>query len=140
MSERHKPLCVAIVEDDPYISDLLTIRLRMAGYDSFVVDDGLVAPRIIAERKPDGIFLDLGLPGQDGFAVLKCLDADERTRAIPVMVITARGDLQDRTRAEAHGVVHFLAKPFNDQELLARTSLMLNEDGPRRLHGPVTYI
>ncbi|WP_169313768.1 response regulator [Asticcacaulis biprosthecium] len=140
MSEPKKSLCVAIVEDDPYISDLLTIRLRMAGYDSFVVDNGLLAPSVIADRMPDGIFLDLGLPGQDGFAVLKSLDTNELTRAIPVMIITAHGDRQEKTRAEAHGIVHFLVKPFNDQELLARTSIMLNEDGPRRLIGPVTYI
>ena len=140
MLQSKTPLCVAIVEDDSYISDLLTIRLRKAGYNSFVVSDGLQAPQIIDERLPDGIFLDLGMPGQDGFAIISCLNMNERTRGIPIIIITGRNDTDDRKRAEANGIEHFLLKPFSDTELLARTSVLLGEGRPRRLPGPVTLI
>ncbi|NLY39989.1 MAG: response regulator [Firmicutes bacterium] len=108
---------VLLVEDEQNI--ILGVRtcLDAAGYEVAVVENGEDALNFIAKEKPDLILLDLLLPKVDGFEVLKALRGDAATRDIPVVVLTARVEEEDRQRALEAGANAYMTKPFRPQEL-----------------------
>lgn len=121
---------ILIVEDNNDIAELLVIRLGLAGYSTFVartVDQALSA---VFSFNPTGVVLDIGLPDGDGFAVLKSLKENIRTRDIPVLMLTARQAMTDIRRALDLGAQDYVAKPFDDQKLLQRMARMLGLPAP----------
>ena len=120
-------LRIFIAEDDPAILELLRVRLELAGYATFFARDGEAAIDGICNVKPDCVILDIGLPKQDGFAVLRTLRSHNSTRSIPVLMLTARNDAADVKQALAGGAQDYLAKPFDDQNLLARVARLLGK-------------
>jgi two-component system OmpR family response regulator len=118
---------VFIAEDDNTILELLRIRLGVAGYATLYARDGIAAIAGIGNSLPNAVVLDIGLPKCDGFEVLQALRANVRTRNIPVLVLTARHDASDVQRAIACGAQDYLAKPFDDQKLLARVARLLKK-------------
>ena len=111
---------VLLVEDDAAQLTLLRGMLAPDGYRLEGAQDGAAAVQMVAERAPDLVLLDLQLPAADGFAVLEQMQADAWMRRIPVVVVTASGDRQDRLRALDLGAADFLAKPVDREELRAR--------------------
>lgn len=111
---------VLIAEDEPYIVESLSFVLEHAGFSVRSALDGEAALRELRTNAPDLMILDLMLPRLNGFEVLKTARADPALRAIPVIVLTARGQVQDRRMAEEIGADGFMTKPFSNREVVER--------------------
>jgi DNA-binding response OmpR family regulator len=109
---------ILLVEDDPMIGEGVRAALRQEGYAVDWVRDGRVADTVLTTEHVDLLLLDLGLPGADGFEVLRRLRG--RKSRIPVVVITARDEVQDRVRGLDAGADDYMVKPFSLEELGAR--------------------
>jgi len=120
---RHKPL-VLVVEDDEDARLVLTELLRPR-YDVDAVGDGETALKRAAELKPDLVLLDLFLPGMDGFGALTGLRRHSKTAETPVIFLSAQGDAETKSQGLSLGASDYLAKPFSEQELLARVDRTL---------------
>jgi DNA-binding response OmpR family regulator len=112
------PTTILIVEDEANILEALTFILGRAGYDVRGHGKGDGALQEVARLSPDLVVLDVMLPGRSGFEILRDLRADPATRALPVIILTAKGQVQDREQARALGADAFLTKPFSNNELL----------------------
>ena len=119
---------VLVVEDDQEIADVLRRTLRQEGHEVRSAGDGEQALTAAAEFMPDVVILDLGLPKLDGVEVLRRLRADDD---VPVLILTARADLEDRVEGLDTGADDYLVKPFERQELLARMRALLRRRPPR---------
>ena len=120
---------ILVVDDEPAITRTLRINLRARGYDSVVVGDGRGAMYAIEEEMPDLVVLDLGLPDRDGVEVLAWL---RQRSAVPVIVLSARHESDDKVEALDLGADDFVTKPFAMDELMARIRSAL-----RRAHSDV---
>jgi len=116
---------ILIIDDDPAISDLVSINLEMAGYDVQQAVDGIKGQALAVQLQPDLIMLDLMLPKVDGFTVCQRLRRDERTTDIPVLMLTALGQIQDKIQGFDAGADDYLTKPFDVEEMLARVRALL---------------
>lgn len=113
---------ILAVDDDPALLRTLTINLRARGYEVQTAGDGRSALQVVAERVPDLVLLDLGLPDIDGVSVL----AQLRTfAAVPVLVLSARHASDDKVEALDLGADDYVTKPFGMEELLARVRAAL---------------
>lgn len=119
---------VLIVEDDTDIADVLRRSLRNEGYDVRTSGDGAEALDIAAGFMPDLVVLDLGLPGMDGIEVCRRLRSEGD---VPILMLTARSETEDRVEGLDSGADDYLAKPFERQELLARIRALLRRRPPR---------
>lgn len=121
---------VLVVDDDPAMRRTLSINLRARDYDVETAGDGRSALQIVDERMPDVVLLDLGLPDLDGIAVLRQLRSFTR---VPVIVVSARTESDDKVEALDLGADDYITKPFSIEELLARvraTSRRLGREEP----------
>src|SRR5438477_3102790 len=116
---------VLVVEDDPDIAQLVTRYLTKAGYTIQHVVSGDEALRTIASTAPDLLVLDLMLPHVDGLEVCKRVRSDEATAALPIIMLTARGDESERIVGLEIGADDYLSKPFSPNELVARVRALL---------------
>jgi DNA-binding response OmpR family regulator len=113
---------VLIIEDDPDIRHLLGIRLKHAGYISIEAANGTDGLRLVHERRPSLVILDIGLPGMDGWQVLQRIRDITTT---PVMILSARGLEAEKVRGLQSGADDYVTKPFGHQELVARIGVLL---------------
>lgn len=109
---------VLLIEDEPNIIEAICFILSRDGWTVHTHSDGETANERIKALPPDLIILDVMLPGKSGFDILRDLRADPDTAALPVLMLTARGQTQDREQAQALGVTHFMVKPFSNREVL----------------------
>jgi len=116
-----------VVDDEPMVLELIVTRLELGGYQCFFARDGFEALGRLHEVRPAGMILDINMPGLDGFGVLARMQADETLPPIPTMVLTARNQPQDVAKAIALGARDYLAKPFRDEQLLARVSRLIRK-------------
>jgi two-component system, OmpR family, response regulator MprA len=119
---------VLVIEDDAEIADVLRRFLRQEGHDVRTATDGDGALPAAAEFVPDLVILDLGLPGLDGVEVCRKLRAEGD---VPILILTARTELEDRVEGLDSGADDYLVKPFERQELLARIRALLRRRPPR---------
>src|SRR5262249_8710651 len=119
---------VLIVEDDADIADVLRRSLRNEGYEVRTTGDGVEALDVAAGFFPDVVVLDLGLPGMDGVEVCRRLRTDGD---VPILMLTARAETEDRVTGLDSGADDYLVKPFERQELLARIRALLRRRPPR---------
>ncbi|AWB91626.1 response regulator [Aeromicrobium chenweiae] len=117
---------VLAVDDDPAILRTLTINLRARDYEVVRAADGRSALQVVDERMPDVIILDLGLPDLDGVTVLRRLRAFSQ---VPVVVLSARHDSDDKVEALDAGADDYVTKPFDMAELLARVRAAVRRSG-----------
>lgn len=108
---------VLVVDDDAAIRRTLSINLRARGYEVETAGDGRSALQVVDERVPDVVLLDLGLPDLDGVSVLRQLRSFTE---VPVIVVSARSDSDDKVEALDLGADDYVTKPFSLEELLAR--------------------
>ena len=114
-----------VVDDDPVIARLLEIELAAAGYDVRTAGDGARALELAEERCPDLVLADVMMPNMDGFELTRRLRLDDRTAAVKVVLVTARGLSADRLEGFAVGADDYVIKPFDMPELLARIGEIL---------------
>jgi two-component system phosphate regulon response regulator PhoB len=137
---------ILIVDDEPAIRDLVAFALRKDDYEPVQAADGRQAQEAIAERVPDLILLDWMLPGSSGLELARRWRREALTREIPIIMLTARGEENDRVGGLEAGVDDYVVKPFSARELLARIRAVLRrsrEDdadgsvriGPLRIDG-----
>lgn len=110
---------VLLVEDEPNILEAIRFILSRDGWRVETCSDGAAAVESVAARQPDLVILDAMLPNRSGFDVLRELRANPDTVALPVLMLTARGQKKDRELAERYGVSRFMTKPFANDEILA---------------------
>lgn len=120
---------VLIVEDDGEIRRLLVRLLRENGYRAIGTGDGREMWLALAAGRPDLILLDLMLPVTPGLDLLRALRHDERWSGLPVIAVTAKGGVGDRTLGLELGADDYVAKPFDQRELLARIAAVLRRTG-----------
>ena len=116
---------ILVVEDDPDISELIAHYLTRAGHQVDRLAHGGEAPRKVRETSPDLVVLDLMLPGLDGLMVCQALRSDPVTAAIPIIMLTAKGDEADRVAGLELGADDYVTKPFSPKELAARVGALL---------------
>lgn len=109
---------ILIVDDDPVILRLLQINFRLEGYDVDSASRGDEALRRAREAVPDVVVLDIMMPGVDGFDVLRQLKEDPTSRDVPVILLSARVQDEDRRRGYALGVEEYVTKPFDPAHLV----------------------
>jgi len=124
------PARVLVVEDEDALSTLLEYNLQKEGFEVRVSADGEDAMLQVEEDKPDLILLDWMLPGLSGIEVCRRIRAQMETRDIPVIMLTARSDEEDRIRGLDTGADDYLAKPFSIPELTARVRALLRRARP----------
>jgi two-component system, OmpR family, phosphate regulon response regulator PhoB len=129
---KHLPR-VLLVEDEPAIAELISVNLRHNGFEPVWTADGAAAQRELDAVLPDAILLDWMLPGQSGLALARRWRADSRTRSVPILMLTARGDEPDKVAGLDAGADDYITKPFSIQELLARIRAVLRRRAPEQV-------
>ncbi|MES2772477.1 MAG: phosphate regulon transcriptional regulator PhoB [Pseudomonadota bacterium] len=122
---------ILIVEDEPDIQELIALNLQHAGHHVHRADDAETADRLIRASLPDLVLIDWMLPGISGVEFARRLRSDERTRALPIIMLTARSDEQDKITGLESGADDYLTKPFSPRELLARIKAVLRRRAPQ---------
>jgi two-component system OmpR family response regulator len=120
---------VLIAEDEPSILESLDFILRRAGWTISAVTDGDAALEAVRRLKPRVLVLDVMLPKRSGFEVLKQIRADVETHALPVLILTAKGQQQDRRIAEEFGADVFVTKPYANADVVGAVRQLLGRDG-----------
>jgi DNA-binding response OmpR family regulator len=109
---------VLIAEDDRHIVESLTFVLEREGFEVSFALDGEAAIERLRRDPPDMMILDVMLPKVNGFEVLKLVKADPALHALPVIILTAKGQAHDRRKAEEIGVEGFMTKPFSNRDIV----------------------
>lgn len=130
---------VMIVEDEASLVTLLRYNLEKEGYRVVEAMDGEEALTMVAEDQPDMMILDWMLPVMSGIEVCRQLRRKPRTRDLPVLMLTARGEEADRIRGLNTGADDYMSKPFSMPELLARVKALLRRSQPTNSKGSLTY-
>jgi two-component system phosphate regulon response regulator PhoB len=128
---------VLVVEDEPAIAELIAVNLRHNGFAPTWATDGDSAQRELDAVLPDVILLDWMLPGESGLSLLKKWRAQERTKGVPIIMLTARSDEADRVAGLDVGADDYMVKPFSTKEMLARLRAVLRRRSPEHAGGQV---
>jgi DNA-binding response OmpR family regulator len=116
---------IFIVDDDADVRDLVEYKLVQNGHDVLTAGNGRDALRLIAQAVPELLLLDVMMPGISGFDVLEQLRAGEHTRALPIIMLTAKAQEADTERGFTLGANDYVLKPFSPRELMSRVSAQL---------------
>jgi len=128
---------ILVVEDEPAILELLRVNLVDAGYDVKGTGDAEAAKAVLKGPLPDLVLLDWMLPGQSGIALARELRADARTRELPIIMVSARGEESDRVAGLEAWVDDYVTKPFSPRELKARIKAVLRRRAPESAQEPL---
>ena len=133
---------ILVVEDDADISDLIAHYLQRAGHEVMRLTSGTQVMAQLRTAPADLVILDLNLPGMDGLLVCQAMRGEAATAAIPIIVLTARGDEADRVTGLEVGADDYVTKPFSPKELVARVAARLRRHGashtPVVVYGPIS--
>ena len=128
---------ILVVEDEAAIAELIAINLRHGGFDVVLAASAEDAQREVERALPALALLDWMLPGQSGLALARRWRGEERTRGLPVIMLTARSEEADTVAGLEAGADDYLAKPFSPKELLARIRAVLRRRAPQALDDAV---
>lgn len=129
---------ILIVEDEPAILELIALTIRQAGYTPLPLTNAESAQASINDILPDLVLLDWMLPGQSGLQLARRLRSDQRTRDIPIILLTARTEENDKIAGLESGADDYVTKPFSPRELVARMKAVLRRRQPQLTDDPVT--
>ncbi len=129
---------ILIVEDEPAIAELIAVNLRYSGFEPVTAQDSVTAQKELEAVLPDAILLDWMLPGQSGLSLARHWRKQPRTKDIPILMLTARGDEPDKVAGLDAGADDYITKPFSTQELLARIRAVLRRRSPESVNDSVT--
>ena len=121
---------ILVAEDEKQIGDMIAFKLSNSGHQVVRAPDGEQALKLASRELPDLILLDAMMPGVSGFEVLRRLKGDSSLRAIPVIMVTAKGHERDVLNGLRGGAVDYIVKPFSLKELSARVELALRREPP----------
>lgn len=121
---------ILVVEDEPAIQDLVVINLQHAGFQVACAVSAEEGETFIKAALPDLVILDWMLPGQSGIALARKLRGDERTRELPIIMLTARVHEEDKVQGLEAGADDYMTKPFSPKELIARVRALLRRRSP----------
>ncbi len=124
---------ILIVEDEPAIAELIAINVRHAGHDVTLATDAQQALASVAGQLPDLVLLDWMLPGMSGLQLLRQWRIEERTRQLPIIMLTAKSTEEDTLAGLGVGADDYISKPFSTKELLARMRAVLRRRAPQSL-------
>src|SRR5512135_1829208 len=127
------PAKVLIVEDEDSLVTLLSYNLQSEGYSVVHTASGSDAMMMMQEERPDIVILDWMLPGLAGIEICRQIRARPETKALPVIMLTARGEEGDRIRGLQTGADDYVVKPFSVSELVARVKALLRRASPERI-------
>ncbi len=125
------PATILVVEDEPAIQELISAALQHAGHRVMRAYSAEEAVPLVNGTLPDVVLLDWMLPGTSGIEFARRLRGDERTRDLPVIMLTARGEEQDKVAGLEAGADDYLTKPFSPRELVARIKAVLRRRAPQ---------
>jgi len=123
---------ILIAEDEPFIVESLRFLLTHEGFEVEAVGDGQEALQAVARGVPDLLILDAMIPSASGFEVLTKLRGEPQSKALPVLVLTAKGQAADRKRMMDLGADEFVTKPFGNKDLVQRIHRLLQQARPVR--------
>ncbi len=124
---------ILVVEDEAAIAELIALNLRHAGHEPVLAADAEAAQRAVDAVLPDLVLLDWMLPTQSGLALARRWRGDERTRQLPIILLTARSEEADKVAGLDAGADDYIAKPFSTNELMARIRAVLRRKSPESL-------
>ncbi len=125
------PATILVVEDEPSIQELIAINLEQAGYITLQAADAEQALELVRNELPDLVLLDWMLPGMSGVEFARRLRADRRTQGVPIIMLTARAEEQDKLTGLDTGADDYITKPFSPRELIARIKALLRRRSPQ---------
>lgn len=125
------PATVLVVEDEPAIQELIAYNLRQAGHHPLRADNAEQAQALVRDALPDLVLLDWMLPGASGVDLARRLRSEDRTRDIPIIMLTARTEERDKVIGLETGADDYITKPFSPRELLARIKAVLRRRAPQ---------
>jgi two-component system phosphate regulon response regulator PhoB len=128
---------ILVVEDEPAIQELIAANLQHAGHHVIRAADAEVALGIVKNALPDLLLIDWMLPGMSGVSLARQLRQEERTRGIPIILLTARSEESDKIAGLEAGADDYVTKPFSPRELLARIKAVLRRRAPQMTDDPV---
>ncbi len=131
------PANILVVEDEPAIQELLALNITQAGHNAICALSVEIAQGLLRETLPDLILLDWMLPGMSGIEFARRLKSDELTKAIPIIMLTARSDEYDKVRGLEVGADDYVTKPFSPRELNARIKAVLRRRAPQMTDDPI---
>jgi two-component system, OmpR family, phosphate regulon response regulator PhoB len=131
------PANILVVEDEPAIQELLALNITQAGHNAMRALSVAHAQDLLKETLPDLILLDWMLPGTNGLEFARQLKADQFTKNIPIIMLTARGDEYDKVRGLEVGADDYVTKPFSPRELNARIKAVLRRRAPQMTDDPI---
>jgi len=132
---------ILVVDDEASIRDMLRVALEMADYHCLEAEDAQSAHGLIVDRKPDLVLLDWMLPGTSGIELARRLKRDEVTAQVPIIMLTAKGEEDNKVQGLEVGADDYITKPFSPRELVARLKAvlrradMLSDSGPISVEG-----
>ena len=126
---REEQVRILVVDDEPVVLDLVrdVVKDLSQEFDVEVARDAFDAGRLVAVFRPQLIFLDLMMPGVDGFEVCKTIKADPSHSALPIILLSARGQDHDRQRGLCLGAADYMLKPYSPSELIHRVRELLED-------------
>jgi len=130
---------IMVVEDEPAIQDLIQINLQMGGYRVLTHDSAEDAIKEIQNELPDLALLDWMLPGMSGVELARKLRSDSRTKSLPIILLTAKGEEADKLRGLESGADDYITKPFSLKELEARIKAVLRRRAPELTQDVIEY-
>ncbi len=128
---------ILVVEDEPAIQELLTLNLQQGGYNTLRAMSVEQAQLLMRETLPDLIILDWMLPGMSGIEFARRIKGDDYTKAIPIIMLTAKSEEADKIRGLEVGADDYVTKPFSPRELLARVKAVLRRRAPQMTDDPI---
>ena len=129
---------ILIVEDEPSIAELIAINLTHAGYDVEKALQADIALNMMRDQLPSLLILDWMLPGKSGVQFARELRAQERTRSLPILMLTAKSEESDKVLGLDSGADDYVTKPFSPKELVARVKALLRRQTPIEETGPLS--
>ncbi len=130
---------ILVVEDEPAIQDLIQINLEMGGYRVLIAASAEAAMKQVQQELPDLVLLDWMLPGMSGVDLTRRLRSDTRTKLLPIILLTARGEEADKLRGLETGADDYMVKPFSLKELEARIKAVLRRRAPELTEDSIEY-
>lgn len=129
---------VLIVDDEAPIREMIAVALEMAGYECIEAENANEAHGIVIDDQPDMVLLDWMMPGTSGIELARRLRKDETIADIPIIMLTAKGDEDNKIKGLEAGVDDYITKPFSPRELVARLKAVLRRTTPKGIEEPVT--